>query len=64
MRLGEIAFEFDFFWKGVRYTQVIRPKYVEDLYTIVCRQARSLETPYLYFTSDTEIKPVLKYKPL
>ena len=58
MTLKQLLYETDFYWKGVRYTQVIRPKSSKGRFVIVCRPARG-QGKWIDMPWDTEVKPVL-----
>lgn len=59
MMLKHVPYEIDFFWKGTRYTQVIRPKRAKGKFIIVCRPTRTLYGECIDMPAGRKVKPVL-----
>jgi len=57
--LKQVSFEDDFFWKGVRYTQVIRPKTTKGKFIIVCRPTREPCGKWVDMPAGRKVKPVI-----
>jgi hypothetical protein len=61
MMLKQLSYETDFFWKGSRYTQVIRPKKPKGKFLITCRPTRNPCGEWLDMPAGRKVKPVLKF---
>ena len=59
--LKDISYETDFFWKGIRFTQVIRPKNPKGKFTVICRPTRT-QGKWVEMPGGRKIKPVLYWK--
>ncbi len=59
MELQHLSYKDDFFWEGVRYTQVIRPKGMKN-YSITCRPTRDPSGVWVEMPAEREVKPVIK----
>ena len=60
VRLKDVPYEFDFYWKGDRYRQFVRPKFPEGAFTIVCYkppQGLHVDMP-----SGRNVKPIIRAK--
>jgi len=64
MMLKELSFETDFFWKGKRYTQVIRSKKTKrkfkGAFSVVCRLTRDPCGEWIDMPAGRKVKPVIK----
>ena len=63
MKLKDIDYQTEFYWKGQRYKQVIRPKkqYVKNkAFKIVCCLSPTYGEPWVDMPSGREVKPVIK----
>lgn len=61
MIIGEIPYTTQFYWKGVRYKQVIRPKGLYGKgFTVVCVEAKSPLKPWVDMPSGRTVKPVVR----
>lgn len=58
MKLRELSYKTEFFWEGVRYTQVIRPKFPLGKFIVVCRPSRD-QGKWVDMPANREVKPVL-----
>ena len=60
--LKQLSFNVDFFWKGKRYTQVIRPKKRKEkrLRTVICRPTRNPCGEWVEMPAGRKVKPVIK----
>jgi hypothetical protein len=61
MRLKDISYKVEFYWKGKRYRQVVRPiNPKKGVFTIACRLAESLDSEWIDMPSGRKIKPVIR----
>jgi hypothetical protein len=61
MKLKDIKYEGDFYWKGKRYRQVIRPKVMPRKCIIVCCITKDPCADWVDMPAGREVKPVLKH---
>lgn len=59
MKLSQISYGTNFYWKGNKYIQVIRPKNPKGKFTIVCRPANDPCAKWIDMPSGRNVKPVL-----
>ena len=65
MKLSEIPYEADFYWKGQRYGQVIRPKNPPSkTFIVVCRlrndERNGNFSSWVDMPSGRKVKPVIR----
>jgi len=60
MKLKDIEYEVDFYWKGNRYTQVIRPKVLPRKCVIACRPTKDPCAEWVDMPAGREVKPVIR----
>jgi hypothetical protein len=59
MKLNALPYKYDFYWKGNRYIQVIRPKKpIHNAFKIVCRPYNDPCAKWIDFPSGRAVKPV------
>ncbi len=58
--LKEIPYETQFYWKGKRYKQLIRPKQPKGSFTIVCYPIKEPFAEWVTMPAGRVIKPVVK----
>lgn len=58
--LKEIPYEMQFYWKGRRYKQILRPKHKKGSFKIVCYEINLPDGEWLSMPSGRVIKPVIK----
>lgn len=59
-RLKDIPYKTEFYWKGKRYKQFMRPKHPTGKFTVICYLARSPDNEYIDMPSGRLIKPVVR----
>lgn len=62
MKLKDIEYKTEFYWKGDRYKQVIRPKAISGKCVIVCRPKNDPCGDWIDMPAGREVKPVIKFK--
>ena len=60
MKLKDVPYGQDFYWKGKRYRQFIRPKYPEGAFKVTCYQPPQGEC--VGMPSGRDVKPVVRAK--
>jgi len=61
MRLGDVPYKTDFYWKGKRYHQIIRPKNPpKKAFTVVVMLWRDHGSGWIDMPSCREVKPVVR----
>jgi hypothetical protein len=60
IRLRDIEYQTQFYWKGDRYKQVIRPKTKKKVFSVTCRRARDPMAPWVQMPSGRVVKPVVR----
>ena len=60
--IKDISYKQQFYWKGVRYKQIIRPKNPKGKFTIVCCDVSNGQSEWLDMPSGRKIKPVVRCK--
>lgn len=60
MRLKDIEYDVEFYWKGNRYKQVIRPKSAKRKFVIVCRHVKEPCSDWIDMPAGRKIKPVIR----
>lgn len=60
MKLRDTTFDVDFYWKGDRYRQVIRPKIMPRKCSVVCRMLSEPFGDWVNMPSGREVKPVIR----
>lgn len=60
MKLRDIPYSCEFYWKGERYTQVIRPRVTKGKFTVVCRLSKTFDGDWVDMPGGREIKPVIR----
>jgi hypothetical protein len=58
--IKDIPYEQQFYWKGVRYKQIIRPKNPEGKFHIYAYDVSSGNSEWLKMPSGRKIKPVTR----
>jgi len=59
-RLKDIPYKTEFYWKGKRYRQFMRPKFPEGNFTVLCYLAKSYDNPIVKMPGGRLIKPVVR----
>ena len=65
MKLKDLPYECEFYWKGKRYKQMIRPKKHDEpkgAFKIVCCLSPTVFEPWVYMPSGRQVKPVVKLR--
>lgn len=57
--LKEIPYEMQFYWKGKRYKQIIRPKNPKGKFVVVCYPVKEPCSDYINMPAGRIIKPVI-----
>jgi len=61
MILGAITYDTDFYWKGDRYKQVIRPKGLSGRgFNVICRKKKLPFCAWVNMPSGRIVKPVMR----
>jgi len=58
--IKSISYDTDFYWRGNRYTQVIRPKKPNNKFSILCRLFADPCGEYIDMPAGRKVKPVVK----
>jgi hypothetical protein len=59
VKLKELDYKTEFYWKGERYTQVVRPKFPRGKFNIVCRPSFG-QGEWIDMPGGREVKPVFR----
>jgi len=59
MKISDLQYEDQFYWKGVRYKQFIRPKKPKGKFTVLCCVAFG-EGEYIDMPAGRKVKPVVR----
>ena len=60
MKLRDIDYKTEFYWRGERYRQFISHKDPSRIYYIFCYKAKDLNFKPVAMSAAKEVKPVLK----
>ena len=62
MRLRDMSYGTDFYYKGVRYRQLIRPRNPEcKNFRVICTHAKDGNSQWYSIRASREVKPVYTY---
>ncbi len=59
-RLRDIPYKIEFYWKGERYKQILRPKNVTGKFTVVCVLSKKLDSDWVDMPSGRIVKPCVR----
>lgn len=60
MKLKELDYQTEFYWKGTRYRQLIRPKKPKGKFKVTCFVSGDWGGDLIDMPSGREVKPVIK----
>jgi len=60
MKLKDIDYQTEFYWKGKRYKQLIRPKKPKGKFSVVCCLSPTWGEEWVRMPGGREVKPVIK----
>lgn len=58
--IKSIPYEQNFYWKGKRYKQLIRPKFPKGCFTVVCVEVLNGNSEWLEMPSGRKVKPIVR----
>lgn len=58
--LKELPFETQFYWQGVRYKQLLRPKTQRGNFSVYCYPSNDIQARSIEISSTEVVKPVVK----
>lgn len=59
-KLKDISYETDFYWKGRKYKQLIRPKSPKGSYSILCMIKGDYAGVFVEMPSGRQVKPIIR----
>jgi len=63
MKISDLEYTDQFYWKGKRYKQIIRPKNPHGKFSIYCAFAYG-ESPWFKMPAGRQVKPIITAKPV
>jgi len=58
--IKNIPFAQDFYWKGKRYKQLVRPKFPKGCFTVACVEAGCGHSEWFNMPSGRKVKPIVR----
>ena len=58
MKLKDVPYEYEFYWRGDRYRQFMRPKKAKGAFKVVCYQPP--QGPYVDMPGGRDVKPIIR----
>ena len=62
MKLADLNYETNFYWKGDRYVQFMRPRNPPKTFSVLCYVKNDPCGPYFDMPSGRKVKPVIEVK--
>lgn len=60
MKLKDVPYDDDFYWKGDRYRQFVKPKKAKGAFKVTCYQPPMGK--YIQMPSGRDVKPIIRSK--